>query len=146
MPHLPVKTGERKVLSSGLSVSFATGSPVPFSSRHTFSPVFLLLLLYCTCRGLLVPFISYQNQLWAGFPSIVSAYSGSICIFLGHPPLLSLLYASLLCLDLVRSFFLLFTYLLLPFAFIPVCRDGWLLSLEKIILENQLAFLEPSSF
>lgn len=49
---------------------------------------------------------------------------GSICIFLGHLPLLPILYTSLLCLALVRSSFLIFAYLLLPFACIPVCWGG----------------------
>lgn len=48
VPLLPVKTESRKALgTSAFSVSFATGSSAPFSSRPTFSLVFLLLLLYC---------------------------------------------------------------------------------------------------
>lgn len=94
-------------------------------------------------KPFLLPFVSYQIQLWAGFPNIVPAYSGSICIFLGYFPLLPLLYTSLLCLGLVRGSFLIFTYL---FCFYS-CLLGWMaLELGKIILENQLAFLKPYSF
>lgn len=96
---LLVKTKVEKALSvSAYSIPFVTISVLPFSSRPTFSPAFLLLQI-----NLKEPFVlPWQIQLWVGFgfPDPITAHLDSVSIF----PLGAHLFSvSSLCLSIVRS-------------------------------------------
>lgn len=77
---LLVKTKVEKALSvSAYSIPFVTISVLPFSSRPTFSPAFLLLQI-----NLKEPFVlPWQIQLWVGFgfPDPITAHLDSVSIF-----------------------------------------------------------------
>lgn len=74
--------------TSASSVSFATGSPAPFS-RPTFSHSLFFFAAAVPVEAFLVALsVSHQIQHQVGLPNTVLAYSGNVWILLSHLPLL----------------------------------------------------------
>lgn len=130
------------------SLLHAITFPVPFSSGHMFSVVFLLLQSHLW-ESLLFPFTSLAItvQLGFGFTKPILACTDGVYIFLpGHLTLFPLLDASPFLFEFCQELLVHLYRPLATFAWLPpTCVDGQFFSLEKVILGNTLYLLLPSS-